>query len=208
MSFNTKGAKVDDGVKVGKYLSYGVQMAAIMGYELKKSSRSDKQQVILLMESPKVEASGFEPDEKAKIGGKVGRVQMTIYFSKDDKSQVDDFISAIATIAKKLGVTEKVDAIESVDLESYMDKLLPIIRGKMAWWGITATEYLKADKSVGYTLGLRRYGFVASLEEMQVNPQHLRPFDKTSSYDYKAIAVPSQDPDFNQQAPEDELPWG
>ena len=195
MGFSTKGVVVSEGNGIGKYLSYGVQKAAIVGYELKES-QSGKQQVVLLMESPKVKEAGFEPDEKAKFGGKVGRVNFTIYFGKDDKSQVDQFMMNIATIAKKLGLTEKVDAIEADTVKSYLDKLMPIIAGKFAWWGITAEEYQKKDSDkVGYSLGLRRYGFIASLDEMEANPNHIKPFDKGNVYDYKPLAAPSKDPD-------------
>lgn len=212
--FNTKGVTVVEGNQGGsKYLTYGVQKAAIIGYELKEA-RSGKQQVILLMESPKVTDAGFEPDESAKFGGRVGRVQMTIYFGPDDKDQNDSFIEKVALIAKKLNVSEKVDAVEGSDLKSYLDKLLPILRGKFAVWGITAEEYQKTDsEKVGYTLGLRRYGFVASVDEMEANPNHIKPFDKTNKYDYKALASPSKDPDVDAISEafgdnkDNELPW-
>ncbi len=206
-NFSTKNVVVEEEKKsVSKFLSYGVQEAAIIGYEL-KTAQSGKQQVILLMESPKVQDAGFEPDPSAKFGGKVGRVQATIYFGPEDKARVDEFIQFVAIIAKKLGVTEKVDAIESSNLEDYLNKLMPLIRGKYAWWGIAAEEYINKDNQVRYSLKFRRYGFMASLDEMKANPEHIKPFDKTSPYDYKAVAVPSADPDFKTQEPEDEMPW-
>lgn len=204
--FGTKGVEVREGGFVGKYISYGIQQLAVMGFEL-KTAQSGKQMVILHMESPKVDQQGFEPDESAKIGGKVGRVNFTIYFSPSDENPMKDFLSAVALIAKKLNVSEAVDAIEASDLESYLNKLMPIIGGKMAWWAITGEEYLKKDGKIGYSLGLRRYGFVASNAEMESNPNHIKPFDKGNKYDYKPVAIPSADPDFNTQAPEDELPW-
>lgn len=210
-NFSTKGVLVVESGSNGgsKYLSYGVQEAAIVGFELKKSSKSDKQQVVLLLESPKVVDAGFEPDEKSKFGGRVGRVNFSIYFGKDDKAQMDQFISDIALIAKKLDVSEKVDAIEADNVEDYLNKLMPIIRGKFATWAITAEEYVynkDGQDKIGYSLGKRRYGFIASNEEMKANPNHIKPFDKTSKYDYKPVAAPSNDPDF-VQAPEDEMPW-
>jgi len=210
-NFSTKGVQVVESGSNGgsKYLSYGVQEAAIVGFELKKSSKSDKQLVVMLLESPKVVDAGFEPDEKSKFGGRVGRLNFSIYFGKDDKTQMDQFISDIALIAKKLDVSEKVDAIEADNVEDYLNKLMPIIRGKFATWAITAEEYVYvkdgADK-IGYSLGKRRYGFIASNEEMKANPSHIKPFDKTNKYDYKPVAVASVDPDF-VQAPEDEMPW-
>jgi len=209
--FSTKGVVIATGGNGGsKYLSYGVQEAAIVGFELKKSSKSDKQLVVLLIESPKVVDAGFEPDEKAKFGGRVGRVNFSIYFGKEDKTQMDQFISDIALIAKKLDVSEKVDAIEADNVEDYLNKLMPIIRGKFATWALTAEEYVyvkDGQDKIGYSLGKRRYGFIASNEEMKANPDHIKPFDKGNKYDYKPVALPSADPDFKTQAPEDEMPW-
>lgn len=208
MSFNTKGVPVVESGSIGKYLSYGVQEAAIVGFNL-KTAQSGKQQVVLLMEGPKVLDAGFEPDETAKFGGKVGRVNFTIYFDKSNEDQMGQFLSNVALIAKKLDVTEKVDAINSDDLEDYLNKLMPVIRGKFAVWAINAEEYQKKDsEKIGYSLGLRRYGFIASLDEVAANPLHLKAFDKANKYDYKPLAVPSADPDTSSSvAGDDDMPW-
>lgn len=211
-NFSTKGVQIVSGGNGGsKYLSYGIQKAAVVGYEL-KLSQSGKQMVVLLMESPKVAETGFEPHEDSKFGGRIGKVNFTIYFGPDDKTQMDQFISNVALIAKKLDVTEKVDTIESDNLEDYLNKLLPIIRGKFAYWAITAQEYQKKDSDkVGYTLGLRRFGFIATVDEMEANPNHLKPFDMSNPFDYKALATPSKDPDedpiMKAFGPGEELPW-
>ena len=206
-NFSTRGVEsLEEKKSIAKFLSYGVQEAAIIGYEL-KTAQSGKQQVMLLMESPKVTEDGFEPDPSAKFGGKVGRVQASIYFGPDDKARVDEFVQFVATIAKKLGVNEQVDAIESSNLEDYLNKLMPIIRGKYAWWGIAAEEYVNKENQVRYSLKFRRYGFVASLDEMKANPEHIKPFDKNSIYDYKPVAVPSADPDVTTVGSEDDMPW-
>lgn len=194
MSFSTKNVEVKENLGGGsKYLTYGVQKAAITGYDL-KTAASGKQQVSFLMESPKVTDAGFEPDESAKLGGKVGRVQVTIYIGKDDEEQNNQFIERIALIAKKLNVSEKVDAVSADNLKDYLDRVIPIIRGKFAWWAITGEEYAKKDSDkIGVVLGLRRYGFVASLDDMEANPNHIKPFDKGNKYDYKALSSPSRD---------------
>lgn len=211
MSFSTKGIVVVEEKSAGgsKYLSYGVQKAAITGYELKES-KTGKQMVVLNLESPKVVDEGFEPAEGSKLGGKVGRVNFTIYFDKDDKDQMNQFIKNVALIATKLDVSDKVDAISAENLKDYLDALMPVIRGKFAWWAITAQEYLyekDGKDKVGYSLGFRRYGFVASLKEVEADPNHMKPFNKDDKYDYKPVALPSADPDFKPQAPEDEMPW-
>lgn len=210
--FTTNGVVVEEKKSGGsKYLSYGIQKAAIVGYEVKTAS-TGKQMVTLLMESPKVTEAGFEPDESAKFGGKVGRVAFTIYFTPDDSKQMESFLSNVAIIAKKLDVAEKVNTIAADAIEEYMAKLIPIIRGKFAYWAITAQEYQKKDSDkVGYTLGLRRFGFIATVDEMEANPSHLKPFDMSNSFDYKALAIPSKDPDEDPITkafgPGEELPW-
>ena len=210
--FTTSGVVVEEKKSSGsKYLSYGIQKAAIVGYEVKAAS-TGKQMVTLLMESPKVTDPGFEPDPTAKFGGKVGRVGFTIYFSPDDTKQMEQFLGNVAIIAKKFDVSEKVNAISSDTIDDYMSKLIPIIRGKFAYWAITAQEYQKKDSDkVGYTLGLRRFGFIATLDEMEANPSHLKPFDMSNPFDYKALAIPSKDPDEDPITkafgPGEELPW-
>ena len=63
--FTTSGVVVEEKKSSGsKYLSYGIQKAAIVGYEVKAAS-TGKQMVTLLMESPKVTDPGFEPDPNA-----------------------------------------------------------------------------------------------------------------------------------------------
>lgn len=210
MNFNTRGVAIEEKNVGGfQYLTYGVQKAAIVGYEL-KTAQSGKQMVVLLMESPKVVDAGFEPHTDAKFGGRIGKVNFTIYFDKSNKDQMDQFIINIALIAKKLEVSDKVDAIEADNLEEYLNKLMPVIRGKFAVWAITGEEYVynkDGKDKVGVSLKLRRYGFIATLAEMEANPNHIKPFNKDDKYDYKPVALPSVDPDFKTQAPEDEMPW-
>lgn len=81
---------------------------------------------------------------------------LVFILAKDDKTQMDQFISDIALIAKKLDVSEKVDAIEADNVEDYLNKLMPIIRGKFATWIAEEYVYVKdgADK-IGYSLGKR-----------------------------------------------------
>jgi len=208
--FSTKGVDTTERSGVSQYLTYGVQMAALTGYNLKES-KTGKKMVVLNLESPKVTDKGFEPHADAKLGGKVGRVQFTIFIDETNPEKVSEVITNIGIIADKLGVREKVDAVEANNLDDYFKKVMPIVRGKYAWWAVTGEEYAKDGGKVGITLGLRRFGFIASMEEGEA---HMRPFDKKNVYDYKALAAPSKDPDvdpiteaFGAEVDENEMPW-
>lgn len=188
---STNGIVVKNGES--KYLTYGVQDVMVVSGEVRVSPNGYKT-VTFGMESPEVKSAGFEPDPASKRGGKVGRVEFAGYINEaePDNAALAEFLSKVSIVAQKLGVTDAVNAIQAPNVEEYVDRLIPIIRGKFAWWAITGREYVKkgTDK-VGITLGIRRYGFIASEEE---GKDHLRAFDKSNKYDYKAEAVPSNDP--------------
>lgn len=209
MSFSTKGVNTEEKRGVSQFLSYGLNMAALTGFEA-RGSRTGKKMINLNFEGPKITEEGFQAHQDAKMGGKIGRVQFTIYVDENNADQVKEIVTRVGIIADKLGVREKVDAVEAADLESYFKAVLPILRGKYAWWAITAEEYVNAEQKVRYNLGLRRFGFIASMEEGE---GHLNPFDKSNPYDYKAVAAPSKDPDVDPVTeafgpePENELPW-
>ena len=206
--FSTKGVDTTERSGVSQFLTYGVQMAALTGFELREA-KTGKQMVILNLESPKVTDTGFEAHQDAKLGGKVGRVQATIYIDETNTESVNEIITNIGIIADKLRLRERIDAVEADTLESYLNKVMPILHGNYAWWAVTGEEYEKTDGKVGIILKLRRYGFVASMNEGE---EHIKPFDKTNIYDYKTIASPSKDPDVDAiteaMGPEEtELPW-
>ena len=188
---STNGVAVNSGES--KYLTYGIQLAMVVSGEVVEHKKGIKT-VYLRLESPEVKTAGFEPATESKRGGKVGRIEFAGYIieaDKDDKGMAD-FLGKVAIMATKLGVLDAVNTIQASTVEDYVDKLIPIVRGKFAYWAITGREYLKkgTDK-IGITLGIRRYGFIASEAEGR---EHLRPFDKTNKYDYKSEAMPSRDP--------------
>lgn len=206
--FSTKGKDTTERSGVSQFLTYGLQMATITGFT-SRVAQSGKKTYSLNLEGPKVTEAGFEAHQDAKLGGKIGRAQFTIYIDPTNEKSVNEVMTNIGIIADKLGVRDQVDAVVAEDLDSYLNKAIVIFRGKYAHWGITAEEYEKPDGKVGIVNKLRRYGFIASMEEGEA---HLRPFDKTNIYDYKPLAAPSKDPDVDAVTeafgPETtELPW-
>lgn len=209
-NFSTKNVDTSEKRKVSQFFGYGVKELCITAIDV-KTAASGRKMVSFKMEGHKVKEEGWQPHPDAKLGGQIGNVQFTIYIDEKDNKAVDEVVKNVGIIADKLNVREKVDAIEAGDLESYFKALYPVVRGKYAWWRVTASEYEKQDGKIGYTLGLSRFGFVASLEEGE---SHLRPFDKSNQYDYRTIAAPSKDPDvdpiteaFGDAPDDDDLPW-
>ena len=205
--FSTRGVDTVERGSISQFINPGVQVLTITGLDEKVAS-TGKKQFSFNVETPKVEEVGFEAHEDSKIGGKIGRVGFTIYMDDTNESQVEELIKNVGIIADKLGVRDQVDAIEAASSENYLKAVLPLFRGKFAWWAVTGEEYLNKEEKVRTSLGLRRFGFIASMEEGET---HLRPFDKENQYDYKHIAVPDENPKEEVSSDDfeaaNELPW-
>lgn len=191
--FNTKGVDTtEQAFGPSQFITYGNQELTIAGY-LIRASQNGKKQVMLNMESPKVNEEGFEPHEDSVNGGKIGRVQFTIYMDEGDMDSkpVKKFIKDVGIVADKLGVREKVDAIQASNLEDYMTQFVKLVRGKFAYWSVTGEQY-EAQTDNGpkarWALGLRYGGFIASKEE---GINHLKPFneanDPGNNYDLRYL---------------------
>lgn len=210
--FSTEGVTVVERSSESKYLTYGVQLAMVINAEVSQLAKGKK--VTFNMEGPEVSSAGFEPDPASKRGGKVGRVEFASFINDDVAGDqgLADFLGKISILATKLNLLDAVNAIKASTVEEYVELLVPIIRGKFAWWAITGREYVnRTTGKVGITLGVRRYGFIASEAEGE---KHLRPFDKANKFDFKVDAVPSPDPvskgSGSEDTPspkEDDLPW-
>lgn len=188
--FSTKGLEVKSGAFTPKFIGCGVQVLTITGNTV-RTAQSGKKMVLFNVETQKVQDEGFEPHEDAKFGGQIGRVKASIYFEEKGNSKAkEEFIEKIATIAQKLNVRDKIDEIKASSTEDYVNKVCAIFSGKYLWLTVTGEEYLNMNNEVRTSLGLRRFGFAASLEEGE---SHLKPFDIDNPYDYKKVAVPDQD---------------
>jgi hypothetical protein len=208
--FNTKGVDTTEkSFGSSQFITYGNQELAISGYEIREAS-TGKKQVMLKFETPKVVEDGFEPHEDSKIGGRIGKVQFTIYMDESDgeSTAVKEFIKNIGIVADKLNIRDKVDAITSNSLEEYMDKFVKLARGQFAYWSVTGEQY-EAQTGDGpkarWSLRLRRFGFIASKEE---GIDHLQPFNiknDPNNYDLKYLAKADDETD----APDDfnDLPF-
>ena len=201
--FSTKGVDTTERRGSSQFISPGVQMLAITGLEV-RDSKSDRKQYVFKLESPKVVEEGFEAHEDAKQGGKIGKVPFGIFMNDSDTSQVDELIKNVGIIADKLGVRDAVDAIEATTARNYLEAVVPIFRGKFAWWAINGEQYLNQEDKVRTRIGLRRFGFIAAMDEGE---DHLKPYDKTDPYDFKPIAQPDADPEEKKEDDGKDLPW-
>lgn len=174
--------------KVSQYLTYGNQEVMITGFEIKTATTGSKQ-VTFKMEGPCAEP-GFTPHQEAQFGGRIGKVRFSSYF-QDGSQGAQDFQRDIQVIADKLGLKDKIVTITAKSLEEYVEKVVSLLGGKSFYLSITGEEYAREGKQPGILLGKRRYGFAASIAE---GLTHLKPFDKTSPYDYKPLVVADREP--------------
>lgn len=186
MKFSTKGVEAKERSFVSKYFQHGIQRLMVTDIDVTDKFNGESKNISFTMETPKIEEKGFEPNDYSKQGGQTNWVQATYPVKLADEASVTEFMEKIALIATKLGVKDALDAIEAPTLEAYMAAVLPIIKGKFAWWAITAREYIAADGKVRTSLNLRRYGFIASDADGE---SRLKPFDMNNKYDYQALDV-------------------
>ena len=166
------------------FINYGNHVLMINSFEVRKAS-TGSEQVRINFEGAPVEEAGFEAHEDSTNGGKIGRVNFSSWLANEN--QVEEFNTNMAILTNKLGVKEEVDAIEADDLQDYLDKITPLVKGKQAHWLICAEEYLddKGDTpKTKYSLKTARYGFMASMAE---GVDHIDAFDKENKYHYKKL---------------------
>lgn len=169
----------------GKYLTFGNQVACITGFTVKASKANDAWQVILHIEGPTEADPNFKADDKAIRGGLVGNVKLeNTYYKTSD--QLKNFDARMQLIGKKAGVEDALVNAKAgaTSVEDYMNRVLPLLKGKDICLQVGAEEYAKQDGKVGKAYFLPRYGFVASMAE---GLAHLKPFSKTDKYMYVAL---------------------
>lgn len=208
MNFTTKGVDTtkDTGNGISQFLEYGIKYCMINNIEVKTASTGSKQ-CILHMESAPVTLEGFKPNDDATNGGQIGKVKFPgAWVKTNDPLNMERFIKDVAIMGDKLNVRDRIDSINAVDFDSYVSQVLPIVKGKYAWWKLAAEEYFNRDGKRKYSLALAKFGFIASKEEGE---GHLR-FDKSNIYDYKTADADNSQLDAastNGAAVTDDLPF-
>jgi hypothetical protein len=205
---NVDGAEFDK-VKERNFIGYGIHLAALSGYEIKTSSKGSKQ-VKLKFETPQITEAGFTAHEDAQWGGKVGQAAFGPYLAGE--AQQDEFMKKIDLLATRLGISDKVDAIQADTLEAYMEAVVPLLVGKFGYWKLCAREYDKGDGNVGIVNEVARYSFFKPQEHVtgvetsdtgdiiKVNVSDpktmggVMTFDKSNKYDFQRLEESSDLP--------------
>lgn len=190
--FNTKDIDTSKKGKISKYITYGSPQKLKINSLSTEEAKTGSKRVVFHMETEPIKTEGFEGENGSS--GQVGRVR-TIWLKTKDQEK--EFATNISIIADKLGVRKEVDTFdgdENTSIEDFIAHLNKVITNKYLYWAIKGEEYPKMDNGVGISLSFRRFGFVASLEEGE---NHLKPFDKMSTYDF----VPYKKPEATSDLP-------
>lgn len=154
--FNTKNTTTAEpiGGFQSQFISYGIHLLKINGFEL-KVAKTNKVQVKFLVEGPEIpNFDGAELPDGNKAKGLVGRVNLGIYFDTEDETKINSLLANLKAIAEKADVVSALDAIEADNLEDFLTKFMKVIRGKYMWFIIKGDEYEKDGKK-GYALSFK-----------------------------------------------------
>lgn len=180
----TEGVKQQSGT--GKYLYIGRYTVKINEITSRKSAAGTSTQVSFKVETPPITQQGWEGADGA--AGQVGTVN-TIYMKTPE--QVNEFVGQLALLADKLGVREKVDAINADTVEDYIAKVAPLISGEYFWGRIVGEQYMKNDGSgkTGTRLHWSRYKAFASLTEVDEKglDKVMKDVDSTNKNDLRPV---------------------
>ena len=148
-----KGGEVQEaGSFVRTYISYGIHLLKINGYELKPAS-TGKVQIKFLVEGPEIkDFVGAELPDGGNAKGLIGRVNFGIYKDFENESEVKNFAENLTIIGQKMGVEKEVSNISAETIEQTLDAFIKIVKGKFAWFQIKGKEYLSKEGKKGFEL--------------------------------------------------------
>lgn len=159
--FSTKGVDTKERQSISKYLTYGINKAAISNMVVEKAKNTGSKRITFFIQGEKVEDKTFEGVDGAK--GRVAKIQ-TSYMKTD--AQYKDFMRQVGIIADKIGVRPQVDAIAASTIEEYVSSVLPLFRSKFFWWNIAGEEWCDNEGKIKVSPRFMRYGFAKALDEI------------------------------------------
>lgn len=207
-NFSTSGVSGDglEKAQIRNWLGYGIHRMAVTGYEIKEAKTGSKQ-VVLKFEGPKEDDPDFTPHQDAVRNGKFCTASFGSYLATE--AQVTEFLEKVALVARHLGVSKEVDAIQSTDINSYMEAVVKIIKFKDAYWKICGREYEKSNgEGTGMVNDVARYVFIKGLgtvkdivEEdgqiVKITPtdpaKSTMTFDPNNKYDIQRLTVSEEE---------------
>ena len=207
--FKAAGYEVKEGSgKPGKSIKPGIHQAIIVDVKYGESSQKKTPFIEFTHETAPVE--GLK-DESGKVIGQ--RARTTMYIS--DKSwDIKDAMwcvkARLTLMATKLGVLEEFNKIEGDSAEEFVNKLVPLFKGKKARWVFGGEERsFKNDKdeTINFVQPfLNTFGFVENLTDVPANEDTKLKFD-ANKHIKKAEVADSVESD--SAAPTaDDNPWG
>lgn len=190
MNFSTKGHAVEEKSYVSSYLEPGIHVAKIQKVEF-ITANSGTQGVLITHE-------GKPMDE---LQGKGQTAETKYWMSEKAWPYTKD---RLVIIADKLGVREKLDAIEASSAEEYAQALNSIFAGKAARWKFAGEEIAgKEGKKNWFKASLANFAFCEPLS-VEESDSKLK-FDEDDKYDMKRLEATDVETTTDS---EDESPWG
>jgi len=163
-----KGEVQEAGSFVRTYISYGIHLLKITGYELKSAS-TGKVQIKFLVEGPEIkDFVGAELPDGSHAKGLIGRVNFGIYKDLESESEVKNFTDNLTIIGQKCGVEKEVSAISASTIEELLNAFVKVVKGKFAWYQIKGKEYLSKEGKKGFELSFME-GNTAKKGELRNN---------------------------------------
>lgn len=197
--FNTKGQKQEE--RVLNWISEpGVTLVQFNKFTTAKPFPSGWVSVKMDIETPKVDAPGFKPQQDARIGGKTATVDFGLFHPENKNESVDNLVKDFGTIATKIlgessdengdGGTAARDAFDAdtagaTTIQEFLEACNEHLTGEMVWLALGGREYKGLDGSLKVALKRRRYGFVASEAEGE---GHLDAHDPENKYHFERLA--------------------
>ncbi len=214
-NFSTKGAKVDSGLKPGKFIGLGPNELKVVKLEKVLSKAGDKFKVVMHLESKPVTEEGFEGHEGAL--GKIGKVDLSIFTTGSDL-YIHDALGRIATIGETLGVRDELDSIAADKIDDYLAKVTQVFKNKYAWYLIGGEEFMGKDEDdkpkVKFFIKLPQFSFVAPTEDALLGKMKGKvwPTKEGTPWFFKKLVQMDKDTtvqdDFNAQGkPINDLPF-
>ena len=146
------GEVQEAGNYVRTYISYGIHLLKINGYEL-KIAQTGKVQIKFLVEGPEIkDFVGAELPDGSHAKGLIGRVNFGIYKDFENESEVKNFAENLTIIGQKMGVEKEVSNINAGTIEELLNTFVKIVKGKFAWFQIKGKEYLSKEGKKGFEL--------------------------------------------------------
>lgn len=168
---STKDLQVSSG-KTPKTLRPGNVVAKVTGIYL-QAQKSKPENYFLIMnlegEDMGADFEGFLYDsDKPELGrakGQVARVKYSQYSYRDMVSKAGQAISRdtqilrdIVSLASALGVREKLDEIEALTIEKFVEQASKVLNnGVFLYWCIGGAQYMKDNGNKDYALNLPKY---------------------------------------------------